>query len=65
VWILVMLLAGVLSMRTFNWMDMFVRSAKWSVGFLVVCSVLLAGYGWWRRRESKAKVEADEVEMRG
>jgi membrane protein DedA with SNARE-associated domain len=57
VWILVMLLAGVLSMRTFDWMEMFARSAKWSIGFVVACSVPIALYGWWRRRMSKAKSE--------
>jgi membrane protein DedA with SNARE-associated domain len=55
IWILVMLLAGVLSMRTFDWMEMFTRSSKWSVGFVAVCSILMGGYSWWRRRQSKAK----------
>ena len=49
-----MLLAGVLSMRTFDWMEVFTRSAKWSVGFVATGTVLLGGYSWWRRKQSKA-----------
>ena len=63
VWILVMLLAGVLSMRAFDWMEMFTRSAKWSISFIAVCSVLMGGYSWLRRRQSQARraasVQAD------
>jgi membrane protein DedA with SNARE-associated domain len=53
VWIIVMLLAGVVSMRTFNWMEVFTRSSKWSIGFIGACSVLMAGYSWWKRKQSK------------
>jgi membrane protein DedA with SNARE-associated domain len=60
IWILVMLLAGVLSMRTFDWMEMFARSAKWSVGFALACSVPVAFYSWWRRKQSRAQREASE-----
>ena len=60
VWILVMLLAGVLSMHTFDWMKMFARSAEWSVGFVVACSAPIAVYSWWRRKESKARRAAEE-----
>jgi membrane protein DedA with SNARE-associated domain len=60
VWILVMLLAGVLSMRTFDWMEMFTRSSKWSLGFIGVCSILMGGYSWWRRKQSKARRAAAE-----
>jgi membrane protein DedA with SNARE-associated domain len=55
VWIVTMLLAGVFSMRTFDWMDMFARSAKWSIGFVLLCSLPIAGYGWWRRRQARAR----------
>jgi membrane protein DedA with SNARE-associated domain len=55
IWILVMLLAGVLSMRAFDWMEMFTRSAKWSISFIAVGSVLMGGYSWWRRRQSRAR----------
>jgi membrane protein DedA with SNARE-associated domain len=55
IWILTMLLAGVLSMRTFDWMAMFARSAKWSIGFVLVCSLPIAGYSWWQRRQSKVR----------
>jgi membrane protein DedA with SNARE-associated domain len=54
VWILTMLMAGVVSMRTFDWMAMFTRSAKWSIGFVLVCSLPIASYSWWRRKQSKA-----------
>jgi membrane protein DedA with SNARE-associated domain len=60
IWILVMLLAGVLSMRTFDWMEMFARSAKWSVGFALAYSVPVAFYSWWRRKQSRAQREASE-----
>lgn len=55
VWILVMLLAGVLSMRAFDWMEMFTRSSKWSISFVAVCSVLMGAYSWLRRRQSQAR----------
>jgi membrane protein DedA with SNARE-associated domain len=54
-WIVLMLLAGVLSMRTFDWMEMFTRSAKWSIGFLVVSSIAMVAYGWRRRRVMRGK----------
>jgi len=60
IWILVMLLAGVFSMHTFDWMDMFARSSKWSFVFLLVCSIPIAVYSWWQRRKSKLKREAEE-----
>jgi membrane protein DedA with SNARE-associated domain len=60
VWILTMLLAGVVSMHTFDWMEMFTRSAKWSIGFVAACSVPLALYSWWRRKQAKARREAGE-----
>jgi membrane protein DedA with SNARE-associated domain len=62
VWILTMLLVGVFSMRTFDWMEMFARSAKWSIGFVLVCSLPIAGYSWWRRKQSKAlRVAAEQA----
>jgi membrane protein DedA with SNARE-associated domain len=65
IWIVVMLLAGVLSLRTFDWMKVFTRSVKWSVGFLVVSSMLMGGYGWWRRRVSRTRrtAVASQIEM--
>jgi membrane protein DedA with SNARE-associated domain len=55
VWIGVMLLAGIFSMRTFDWMEMFARSSRWSLGFLLAISALMAAYSAWRRSRSKAK----------
>ena len=46
-----MLLAGVLSMRAFDWMEMFTRSSKWSISFMVVCSVVMGGYSWLAAEE--------------
>jgi len=60
VWIVTMLLAGVFSMRTFDWMEMFVRSAKWSIGFVLICSLPIAGYSWWQRRQARARRTANE-----
>ena len=59
-WILIMLLAGVLSLRTFDWMEVFAHSAKWSIGFVVVCSILMGGYSWWQRKRSKNQRAAAE-----
>lgn len=54
-WILIMLLTGVVSMKTFDWMEVFERSSKWSVGFLLAASIPLALYSWWRRRLARAR----------
>jgi membrane protein DedA with SNARE-associated domain len=54
IWIVVMLLAGVLSLRTFDWMAIFAHSAKWSLGLVAAGSIVMGGYGWWRRKLSKA-----------
>jgi membrane protein DedA with SNARE-associated domain len=59
-WILIMLLAGVVSMRTFDWMEMFTRSSKWSIGLVAAGSILMGGYSWWRRKQSKARRTAAE-----
>jgi membrane protein DedA with SNARE-associated domain len=55
VWILLMLLAGVVSLRAFDWMAIFTRSAKWSLSLIAVGSIVMGGYGWWRRRQSRAR----------
>jgi membrane protein DedA with SNARE-associated domain len=60
-WILLMLAAGVLSMHTFNWMVLFTRSGRWWMGIIVVGSVAMAGYGWWRRKQSRLRREATAV----
>jgi membrane protein DedA with SNARE-associated domain len=54
IWIVVMLLAGVLSLRTFDWMSVFTHSAKWSLGLVAGGSIVMGAYGWWCRRQSKA-----------
>jgi membrane protein DedA with SNARE-associated domain len=59
-WILVMLLAGVLSMRAFDWMAIFTSSAKWSLSLIAAGSVVMAGYGWYRRKRSRARHAAEQ-----
>ena len=58
-WIVAMLLAGVVSMKTFDWMAIFARSAKWSLGLIAVGSVAMAFYGWRRRKHARARDEAE------
>jgi membrane protein DedA with SNARE-associated domain len=53
-WIIAMLLAGVVSMRTFDWMAIFTHSAKWSLGLIAVGSIVMGVYGWWKRRQHRA-----------
>jgi membrane protein DedA with SNARE-associated domain len=61
-WIIIMLLAGVLSMRTFDWMEMFTRSSRWSLTFVAVGSVVIGLYSWWRRRLARMRrAEAAEA----
>ncbi len=60
-WILTMLIAGVVSMRTFDWLDVFARSARWSVSFVVACSILMGAYSWWRRKQSRARRAAAQI----
>jgi membrane protein DedA with SNARE-associated domain len=52
-WIVIMLLAGVVSMHTFDWMAIFTRSAKWSLGLIAAGSIAMAAYGGWRRKRSR------------
>ena len=51
-WISITLLAGVYSTQKFNWMEMFGRSARWSLSFFAAFCVFFAAYSWWRRRQS-------------
>jgi membrane protein DedA with SNARE-associated domain len=52
-WIGLTLAAGVLSVQTFSWLREFLQSAKWTLGLIVVCSIAIAAYGWWRRKQSR------------
>jgi membrane protein DedA with SNARE-associated domain len=54
-WIVVMLLAGVVSMHTFDWMAIFTRSARWSLGLIAAGSIVMGTYGWWRRRQTRLR----------
>jgi len=64
VWILTMLLAGVVSMRHFDWMEMFTRSSRWFIESVLAASVPLALYSWWRRRAAiRRRKSAERVEL--
>ncbi len=52
-WIVAMLLAGVASMKTFDWMAIFAQSGKWSLGLIAVGSAAMAIYGWRRRKHTR------------
>jgi membrane protein DedA with SNARE-associated domain len=58
-WIVGMLLAGVVSMKTFDWMAIFARSAKWSLGVIAAGSIVMAFYGWRRRKHARARHAAE------
>jgi membrane protein DedA with SNARE-associated domain len=54
IWIVLMLAAGVVSVRAFEWLRVFLQSAKWSVGLIAAGSIAIAIYGWRRRKHSQA-----------
>ena len=59
-----MLLAGVVSMRHFDWMEMFTRSSRWFIESVLAASVPLALYSWWRRRAAiRRRKAAERVEL--
>jgi membrane protein DedA with SNARE-associated domain/rhodanese-related sulfurtransferase len=51
VWLAVLLSAGYLSMRTIDWLGVFVITAQWAVGLAIMVSVVMAVRGYWQRRE--------------
>jgi membrane protein DedA with SNARE-associated domain/rhodanese-related sulfurtransferase len=51
VWLAVLLSAGYLSMRTIDWLGVFVITAQWAVGVAIMVSVVMAARGYWQRRE--------------
>lgn len=51
VWLAVLLAGGYLSMRTIDWLGIFVITAQWAVGLAIVVSVVMAARSYWQRRE--------------
>ena len=64
-WIMAMLLAGVISMKTFDWMAIFARSAKWSLGLIAIGSAAMAFYGWRRRKHARRQDAAVQTSAKG
>lgn len=50
-WLAVLLSGGYLSMRTIDWLGLFVITAQWAVGVALVISVVLAVRSYWQRRQ--------------
>ena len=51
-WLSLLLAAGYLSMRTIDWLGLFVITAQWAVGAALVVSVVLAARSYLERRKS-------------
>jgi membrane protein DedA with SNARE-associated domain/rhodanese-related sulfurtransferase len=49
-WLAVLLGGGYLSMRTIDWLGLFVITAQWAVGVAIVVSVVMAVRSYWQRR---------------
>lgn len=50
-WLVALLVGGYLSMRTIDWLGLFVITAQWAVGVALVVSVVMAVRSYWQRRE--------------
>jgi membrane protein DedA with SNARE-associated domain/rhodanese-related sulfurtransferase len=50
-WLAIILAGGYLSMRTVDWLGLFVITARWAVGVALVVSVVMAARNYWERRE--------------
>ena len=50
-WLALLLAGGYLSMRTIDWLGLFVITAQWAVGAALVVSVVLAVRSYWQRRK--------------
>jgi membrane protein DedA with SNARE-associated domain/rhodanese-related sulfurtransferase len=51
VWLAGLLAGGYLSMRTIDWLGLFVITAQWAVGLALVVSVVMAGRSYRQRRQ--------------
>jgi membrane protein DedA with SNARE-associated domain/rhodanese-related sulfurtransferase len=51
VWLAVLLAGGYLSMRTVDWLGLFVITAQWAVCVALVASVVMALRSYWERRQ--------------
>jgi rhodanese-related sulfurtransferase len=65
-WLVVLLAGGYLSMRTIDWLGLFVITAQWAVGLAVVVSVVLAARSYSERRRflntlRMARISPDEL----
>lgn len=50
-WLAALLATGYLSMRTIDWLGVFVITAQWAVGLAIMVSVVMAVRGYWQRRQ--------------
>ncbi len=50
IWLAVLLAGGYLSMRTVDWLGLFVITAQWAVSLALAVSVVLALRSYWKRR---------------
>jgi membrane protein DedA with SNARE-associated domain/rhodanese-related sulfurtransferase len=50
-WLALLLAGGYLSMRTIDWLGLFVITARWAVGVALVVSAGLAVQSYWERRK--------------
>jgi rhodanese-related sulfurtransferase len=50
-WLAVLLTGGYLSMRTIDWLGLFVITAQWAIGLALVVSVVMAARSYWQRRQ--------------
>jgi membrane protein DedA with SNARE-associated domain/rhodanese-related sulfurtransferase len=50
-WLAALLAGGYLSMRTVDWLGLFVITAQWAVGLAIVISIGMAVRSYWQRRQ--------------
>jgi membrane protein DedA with SNARE-associated domain/rhodanese-related sulfurtransferase len=50
-WLAVLLAAGFVSVRTIDWLGVFVITAQWAVSMALVVSVVLAVHSYWQRQK--------------
>jgi membrane protein DedA with SNARE-associated domain/rhodanese-related sulfurtransferase len=51
IWLAALLTAGYVSVRTIDWLGLFVITAQWAVGAALVVSVAMIARSYWKRRE--------------
>ena len=65
-WLSVLLAAGYLSMRTIDWLGLFVITAQWAVLLAILASLVMALRSYWERRKflkalRMARISPEEV----